>query len=100
MPPSLSVTMRRAGSGEVLATVRFRIDWLVHAICSEAAARIAAAGGGCTPPDLKIMCGGQILSGDTLIQDVGFGPRPAVTVVRVTPAALPLHLFRWEEHYP
>ena len=83
MAPSLSVTTRWAVSGEVLGTQCFPLDWTVFHIRSAAAAKISAAGSGCTPPDLKIMCGGQILSGDTLIQDVGFGPHPEVAVVRV-----------------
>ena len=80
-PPRLSVTMRWAASGEVLGTKGFRLDWPVFAICSAAAAEISAAGHGCLPPDIKIMCGGQILPGETLIQDVDFGPQPEVTVV-------------------
>ena len=82
-PPRLSVTMRWAASGEVLGTKSFRLDWPVFAICSQAAAEILAAGSGCTPPDVHIMCGGKILSCQTLIQDVDFGPQPEVTVVRV-----------------
>ena len=80
--------MRWAASGEVLGTQSFRLDWPVYAIRSQAAATIAEAGSGCTPLDVQIMCGGEILVGHTLIQDVDFGPQPEVTVVRVNKIAL------------
>ena len=80
--------MRWAVTGEVLGTQSFRLDWPVYAIRSQAAATIAEAGSGCTPLDVQVMCGGNILSGDTLIQDVDFGPQPEVTVVRVNKIAL------------
>ena len=82
-PPRLSVTMRWAVSGEVLCTQSSRLDWPVYAIRSQVAATIAEASSGCTPLDVQIMCGGKILSSQTLIQDVDFGPQPEVTVVRV-----------------
>ena len=80
--------MRWAASGEVLGTQSFRLDWPVYAISSQAAAWIADAGSGCTPLDVQIVCGGEILLGNTLIQDVDFGPHPEVTVVRVNKIAL------------
>ena len=80
--------MRWAASGAVLGTQSFRLDGLVYAIRSQAAATIAEAGSGCTPLDVHVMCGGKILSGDTLIQDVDFGPQPEVTVMRVNKIAL------------
>ena len=87
-PPRLSVTMRWAVTGEVLGTQSFRLDWPVYAIRSQAAATIAEAVSGCTPLDVQVMCGGKILTGDTLIQDVDFGPQPEVAVVRVNKIAL------------
>ena len=80
--------MRWAASGEVLGTQSFRLDWPVYAIRSQAAATIAESGSGCTPLDVQVMCGGKILSGDTLIQDVDFGPQKEVTVLRVNKIAL------------
>ena len=80
--------MRWAVSGEVLGTQSFRLDLPAHAVHSQAAATIAAAGSDCTPRDVQIMCGGEILLGHTLIQDVDFGPQPEVTVVRVNKIAL------------
>ena len=86
--PRPPVTMRWAASGEVLGTQSFRLDWPVYAISSQAAAWIADAGSGCTPLDVQIVCGGEILLGNTLIQDVDFGPQPEVTVVRVNKIAV------------
>ena len=81
--PSMSVTVRWAVSGELIGTHCVPLDWTVSILQCVAAAKISAAGHGCIPPDLQIMCGDQILPIDTLIQDVGFGPHPEVTVVRV-----------------
>ena len=75
--------MRWAVTGEVLGTQSFRLDWLVYAIRSQAAATIAEASSGSKPLDVQITCGGEILLGHTLIQDVDFGQQPKVTVVRV-----------------
>ena len=80
--------MRLAFSGEVLGTQSFRLDWPVDAIRSRAAATIAEASSDSTPLDVQIMCGGEILVGHKLIQDVDFGPQPEVTVVLVNKIAL------------
>ena len=80
--------MRWAVSGEVLGTQSFRLDWLVYAIRNQAAVKIAEAGSGCTPLDVQIMCGGEILLGHTLIQDVDVGPQAEVAVVRVNKIVL------------
>ena len=88
LAPSISVTMRWAVSGEVIGTHCVPLDWTVSILQCVAAAKISAASHGCIPPDLQIMCGDQILSIDTLIQDVGFGPHPEVTVVRVKHVAV------------
>ena len=80
--------MRWAVSEEVLGTQSFRLDWLVYAIRNQAAVKIAEAGSGCTPLDVQIMCGGEILLGHTLIQDVDVGPQAEVAVVRVNKIVL------------
>ena len=76
-------------SGDVIGTVRLGSERRVSALCSAAAAMIASIPGDfCIPPDIQIVFGNQILPNDTRLEDVGFGPSPEVTAVRVA-AALP-----------
>ena len=88
LAPSISVTMRWAVSGEVLGTVNFRLDWQAWTIRTRAAALIADRYSGCSCPDVLVVCGRQILPGETLIGDVDFGPQPEVTVGRMSDACV------------